>query len=555
MFNNNLFNSAQDNQSNDSSKIAKNPFKQEEVLQAWLENDVDYNKAKLRARKTLQPNKPQFFMSFKDSYLSFVHLITKNAIVATLLMLVSAGAVSASALQAFGPDEYKPSTIIQKTFNPKDFAVNTVQEKNPFTPLNYDENNSVAFLNECDLAIKYPSKYSDGEPSSFYRVSSTSDSAETIYISSTDQAKQDSYTGVGITCLKNTNLLSGLKSDIVENGKPARSVYGIELKVDGNQFIKDNLGWFITQSELKNVRIYQSTFNNEEYTIYFEYNNLYYLVGYQTSNYTFNKLETSRKVNVVKGSDIQVQFISLVNSQANKVVVDGTGKVIDEKTITDSTKAITVEPKNSSLEKTSNTIPYVIDGYGQNGICGIFGTISYKFPGDALGGYMQVTSSKLSLDKNQKESFDRFNQYLEGKLLIENNQSIDFLSMQFLNGCGGGPGFMELNKESSIINYSGVDKNKVIFAAAYQGVLPNPVVMVLAKKGDNQILLTDYISEIRYPIIPIADSCGMKRDQNLNLDPKNLDYDCYQNKIKNDPKLKEIMDKSAKDLIKTFELK
>lgn len=49
---------------------------------------------------------------------------------------------------------------------------------------------------------------------------------------------------------------------------------------------------------------------------------MYYLVNYQTSNYTFNKLDTSRKVNVVKGTDIQVQFISLVNNQANKTIVD-----------------------------------------------------------------------------------------------------------------------------------------------------------------------------------------------------------------------------------------
>jgi hypothetical protein len=555
MFNNNLFNSAQDNH-NDSSKIAKNPFKQEEVLQAWLESDLDYNKAKLRARKILQPNKPQFFMSFKDSYLSFVHLITKNAIVATLLMLVSAGAVSASALQAFGPDEYKPSTIIQKTFNPKDFAVNTVKEKNPYTPLNWDENNNVAFLSECDLAIKYPSKYSDGEPSSFYRVSNTSDNAETIYISSTDQAKQDSYTGVSITCLKDTNLLSGLKSDIIENGKPARSVYGIELKVNGNQFIKDNLGWFITQSELKNVRIYQSTFNNEEYTIYFEYNNLYYLVGYQTSNYTFNKLETSRKVNVVKGSDIQVQFISLVTSQANKVVMDGSGKVIDDKTIADSTLAITVEPKNASLEKNTNTIPYVTDGYGVNSVCGIFGVTSYKFPGDALGGYMQVTSSKLNLDKEQKESFNLFNDYINEKTVTStsNSDPLNIITSQFANSCSGGPGYQKL-VDATQINYSGTDKAKIVYATASQDVLGNPTVLILAYKGDNQILLTDYISEIRYPIIPIAEACGMTRDVDFNLIAEKFDPVCYQNKMKNDPKLKEIMDQSTKDLLKTFELK
>ena len=530
---------------------SQNPFNKEEVLQDWLENDVDYLRFKRIAMKQLRP-KNNTFMSFQNSYLSFIHLITKNAIVATLLMLVSVGAVSASALQAFAPEEYKPSTVIQKTFNPKDFAVNTVKEKNPYTPLNYDENSSVVFVNACDLAVKYPSKYSDGEPSTYYTSSNTSDQTESIYISSTDQNKIDSYTGVGITCLKDTTLLSGLKSDIVENGQPARSVYGKELKVDGTKFIKDNLGWFITQSELKNVRIYQSTINKEEYTIYFEYNNLYYLVGYQTSNYTFNKLQTSRKVNVVKGGDIQVQFISLVNNQANKTIVDGTGKVVDKETIATASKAIIVEPKNAELGKFSNDIPYVTDGYGQNGICGVLGVTRYQFEGDRAGGYMQVTSSKLNLDDMQKKSYNRFNDFLNGKVGYNPDfaNGINYIE-QFSSTCSGIAAFTAFI-DAPQIAYPKTDKVKVVYTLAGQAEITGPVVLIFASKGDNQILLEDNISEIRYPQIPAAVKCGYNVEDSTK---SNLNRDCYENILKNDPKLKAIMDQAAKDLVKTFELK
>ncbi len=529
----------------------QNPFSKEEVLQDWLENDVDYLRFKRVAMKQLRP-KNNIFMSIQQSYLSFVHLITKNAIVATLLMLISAGAVSASAFEAFAPAEYKPSTIIQKTFNPKDFAVNTVKEKNPYTPLNYDESNNVAFLSECDLAIKYPAKYSDGEPSTYYRYSNTSDQAESIYISSTDQNKTDSYTGVGITCLKDTTLLSGLKSDIVEDGQPARSVYGKELKIDGTQFIKDNLGWFITQSELKNVRIYQNTFNNEEYTIYFEYNNLYYLVGYQTSNYTFNKLETSRKVSVVKGSDIQVQFISLVNSQANKTIVDGTGKVIDQETIATASKAIIVEPKDKELVKMSNDVPYVTDGYGQNGICGVLGVTTYKYEGDRPGGYMQITSSKLNLDDMQKKSYNRFNDFLDGKVGYNPDfaNGINYLE-QFSSSCSGIAAYTSFINAPQIA-YPKTDKVKVVYTLAGQAEITGPVVLVFASKGDNQILLEDYISEIKYPQIPAAVKCGYNVE---DATKSNFNRECYENILRNDPMLKTIMDQAAKDLVKTFELK
>ena len=541
--------------SEDNNKTSnQNPFNKEEVLQAWLENDSDFLKAKRNAMQKLKPNKPNIFMSFQNSYLSAVHLITKNAVVATLLMLVSAGAVSASALQTFAPEEYKPSTIIQKTFNPKDFSSNTVAEKNPYSPLNYDDKNSVAFAEECDLAIKYPIKYADGENSAVYRASNSSDNtSNALYISSINQEKQDSYTGVGITCLKDKTLLGGLESDLKYDNEPARSVYGKELKTDGIQFIKDNLGWFITQSELKNVRIYQNTINNEDYTIYFEHNNLYYLVNYQTTNYVFNKLETSRKVNVIKGTDIQVQFISLVSNQANKIVVDGTGKVIDKETIASSTKAITVETKNTELEKSTNSIPYVTDGYGQNGVCGVFGVTTYQFPADKVGGYMSVTSSKLNLNEAQKTSYNRFTDLLNGKVDYNPDfaNGINYLE-QFSSSCSGILAYQKFI-ESPQITYTGTDKVKVIYTLAGQAEVTAPVVLILASKGDNQIMLERYMSDTDFAYTPIANSCGF----NTQADGLQSVFDrtCYENKLKNDPKLKTVMDKLAKELVQTFELK
>jgi len=53
-----------------------------------------------------------FFMSLQENYLKTIHFITKNALVATILMLLALTTVTAAAAELAAPKEYKPSTIL-----------------------------------------------------------------------------------------------------------------------------------------------------------------------------------------------------------------------------------------------------------------------------------------------------------------------------------------------------------------------------------------------------------------------------------------------------------
>ena len=61
------------------------------------------------------------------------------------------------------------------------------------------------------------------------------------------------------------------------------------------------------------------------------------------------------------------------------------------------------------------------------------------------------------------------------------------------------------------------------------------------------------MSDTDFAYTPIANSCGF----NTQADGLQSVFDrtCYENKLKNDPKLKTVMDKLAKELVQTFELK
>ena len=147
--------------------LHRNDFeKDEDLIIELLEADKtflqerksDYSSLK----KTLKPN---IFMSIKQQYINFAHLIAKNAIVATVITLIALTTVGASATELLAPEEFKPSTQIQNLF-----ASNQQKDTNPYTALKPDENNDVVISDTCDLAIKYP-KAMDNNPISIFRGS------------------------------------------------------------------------------------------------------------------------------------------------------------------------------------------------------------------------------------------------------------------------------------------------------------------------------------------------------------------------------------------------
>jgi hypothetical protein len=486
--------------------------------------------------------------------LQFNEFMSNNIITILTTILVILGLGGATA-QAFAPEEYKPSTIIQKTFNPKDFASNTVAEKNPYTPLRPDAQNDVIFSDVCDLAIKYPKRYENKFNTVVYRNSTFTNPSDPksdylfVFPVEGELTSGDEYMGPSISC--GEQVPYGLDPDPTYAGVVDTAAQGKEIKNVGIDFIKKETGWFLTQAEISGVRAYDNPNIPGDYKVYFKYKNLHYLIEFQTDNLKNVEGDSDGLVKVIKASAIQIQFKSLVESQANAQILDQKGLPVSEKQQNTSKTAIIAEAKNPSLERLVNDRALVTNGYGEDGLCGILGVVDYSFPAESGSGYMHVTSSKLDFDENQRKSFNRLSDLLNGKT----SYSPDFANQisyidQFSSACSGFAAY-EKFIEAPQIAYPKTDKVKIIYSLAGQAEILNPTVLIFASKGDNQIWIEGPISEIQYPLLPLAESCGFS-----SADPKvTFDKACYENKMKNDPKLKIILDQTAKDLIKDFELK
>ena len=136
-------------------KLPTNPFNSDEDWEEWFKKDRYYQQSLKSSWKEYITNNPlptSPFMSIKNSYLKIINVITKNAVVATFIMIIALTTVSASAAQLIAPTEYKPSTIASN------FLSNKQKDTNPYTALKSDNDNNVAISDKCDLAIKYPKK-------------------------------------------------------------------------------------------------------------------------------------------------------------------------------------------------------------------------------------------------------------------------------------------------------------------------------------------------------------------------------------------------------------
>lgn len=345
----------------------KNPFETEENLKDWLEKDQFYLQSKqtdyLNFRKTTQ--QPGIFMSLQETYLKIVNSITKHSITATLIMLFALGSVGASAAELLAPTDYKPSTVAQKTFNSKNFESNQQKEKNPYTALKPDENNDVVISDKCDLAIKYPKNF-DGKSLSVDRDYFNSErglagestlDGEYLYI----RPNQDPnlpytyYSTPSLNCSTKASWKGYTDLEKVLNA----GVYGKENKNLEAEFIKSEFGWFISEVKDLKYRIFENPNITGEYTIYFEFKDKVYFIT--TSNKTETTVDLPQKtLKSLKGNQIQIQFNSLVENQANAEIVD---------------KPKTDEQKSSKNDLVLNNDTFEIQG-----------AVPMKIGDDTLGG-------------------------------------------------------------------------------------------------------------------------------------------------------------------------
>jgi len=549
MFNNNHFNNSSEN----PQPSVKNPFTQEEVLQAWLENDVDYTKAKLQVKNTLQLNKSNKLMSFKDKYLQFVHLVTKNAVVASLIMFLSVGTLSASAAEVFAPNDYKPSTISKNIFN-----TNKQPDKDPYTALRTDDNNNVANLKACDISIKFPKQingknvevytdqyYQGDKLFNFFMLSDK-------YQFTKEFAGQVSRGEKPSIAFHTFNLNCGLDKTEYGEGYTQTKITTDQLRI--------KTGWFVTENELNNI--YDITSDYQNNTILFTHKDIQYTIDYINPNY---KGSDKQDLPGIFTNQIQIQFNSLVKNQDNKEVQQKPQTETEPNKINNSSapkSTLTKNPINivlqntTGLEKAEN-LEYE-NSNGENMICGIKYITSYYTPIDNEGKtdfkYMAISNTKLDFDSEQKQNYqnvlDIINKkafYPEIRLETLGSAYPDF-ELPFLNNCGGNP-FSYKFLEAPQVNYANTDSSITLYTLEGNGDFGGPTVRIFAKKGDNLITITKSLSAT-YQTDKIIQKCLVK-----TTDGERIDNACYENALKRDPKLKIMLNQAAKDLVQTFAVK
>lgn len=167
----------------------KNPFNTENWFSQIVARDQNVQVQIKKTYKQFLQNysHPNLFMSFKNTYLQIVNAITKHAIVATLIMLVALGGVGASAAQLFAPENLKPSTILGgkkssssssesssssiessssssiSSSSSSNSISNSASSTSKESSFKSDNENTVAVISECNLALKYKKLITSGE--------------------------------------------------------------------------------------------------------------------------------------------------------------------------------------------------------------------------------------------------------------------------------------------------------------------------------------------------------------------------------------------------------
>jgi hypothetical protein len=273
--------------------MSKNPFSQEEDnLQIWLKNSNEFKKLSqkewIKSRQKIHfQSKFNIFMSTKN----FFHKLNRTAVVGLGIVLFST-TVGVGA-QIAAPDQYKPSSV----FN---FSANKQVDKNPYTALAPDENNYVANLENCDLAMKFPKSIEN----------------QNLYYSKVEsnQKKDGDYYGIN----RGDEILSLLDIHCSEEKPKLKDDEGmswnINIKGDWRGGVKvrelsandlrERTGWLITQANITEVIEYSYSNLGEDFIyISFKYNSKYYTIESDNSSI--------KNVNNL----VQIQFNSLVKNK------------------------------------------------------------------------------------------------------------------------------------------------------------------------------------------------------------------------------------------------
>jgi hypothetical protein len=204
-------------------------------------------------------------------YLSFVHFITKNAFVATALMLVAVSAFGTSAAQYIAPNSHKPTTLVEK------FLKGNVQQPIPtYTSLLADNSNSIYNLSKCGITIKYPNNIAGAEVIPFPSLELNKNSNSTSIIDGiTLDDSNFTQSGKDIVVTKPLNQFS---IECYPTGSSISNLPSSQstLKSINKEKLEEDTGWFIAkEANLENI------FAQNENGI------IWYYFDYEGKTYTF----------------------------------------------------------------------------------------------------------------------------------------------------------------------------------------------------------------------------------------------------------------------------
>ncbi len=326
------------------------------ITNPFLETDDWFSEVVKLDKNVMQTSKSQFQAFLKSqaksqtmtnanpwSLSNLIRSFSQHLILASVVSIVIISSCSAVAAQAFAPNKFKPTTIYQDFV--QKFQSNKQVERNPFTALKPDDQNNVFSYDSCGLSVKYPKKIGDHQIdplrnasdkayrpniidsvqltdvtdyfnniqaySREFNAPKTSDNDGSDY--TTKQAKKETnpYRPLNISCF--TIGSRATLGDTPQNGTTL-------TKED----LRDKVGWFIHEGNLKNIRTNNAYFGGIELT--FEYGNKAYNVSFTDPQYTFQDYDIMEKEYQkngltkfvgIYGDQIQLQFNDLVESQKN----------------------------------------------------------------------------------------------------------------------------------------------------------------------------------------------------------------------------------------------
>lgn len=322
------------------SKLPKknitNPFETEDWFSQIASRDesvkISAQNSYLKFNQLQKKSQP----SFQTVYLRFVNSITRHAFLSTIIMLLVVGTLGASAAEAFAPSSSKPSEVVKKIT--QQVVVNKVPDANPYTSLKADSNYNVSKLDECDLAIKYPSslksvknddlpvsiQYSPKVDSSNYLAGATIVTPENL------ADRKNPYSG-----LSQSHYFSlGCYDQNYTPKDSDQATFSTEPMT--KEDLKSKFGWFITQSDITEIKQMKFDDNVSKGTNYkgynqitFKFKNKFYYLNFQERNplkqdFTPDELKYYNpdyfNFKGIFGNQVQLQFNSQVNNESNATI-------------------------------------------------------------------------------------------------------------------------------------------------------------------------------------------------------------------------------------------